>query len=170
MDAVGISLWWQPTGNVAQVLQARIDALAVAHGAPRFAAHVTLIGRLTGDRPAVLSGCEALAGRLAPFEIELQEHGHERVWTRWLFRYVAPTPAVMGANRAARDVFDRHLDRLYVPHSSLLYGEFDHARTEASLATLPAPATRFRVDVLHAVLTDGPVEGWRRIASFPLGG
>ena len=102
------------------------------------------------------------AEALAPLEIRLGPWGHERVWTRWLFRYVEPTAAVMEAHAAACRQFSCR--RPYTPHMSFLYGELDPPPSIG----MPVPE-RFMADTLHVVLTDGPVAAWRPLAAVALG-
>lgn len=170
MRAHGISLWWIPDGEVHTRLVTSISQLADAHDAPCFEPHVTVIGQLSGTRDSVVDQAGALAAELAPFEVNLLGLGHEDVWTRWLFRLVAPTEPVMRANELARVRFGRTQDRTYTPHLSLLYGEFDETVTEGVMSGLPSPALSFSVDALHVVQTDGPVAEWGVLCTLPLGG
>jgi 2'-5' RNA ligase len=157
-----------PEGDTRTDLKRLVDSLAAAHDAPPFEPHVTLIGQLMGDPTSVLDRCETLAERIAPFQAQLGDLGHESVWTRWLFRWVTPSDAVMQANVQARALFGRHDDRPYTPHLSLMYGEFEPQRTQVLLSADPGPPLNFPVDTLHAVSTQGPVQAWSVLASFPL--
>ena len=59
--AIGSSLWLLPEGAACEELAARIDALALRHGSPRFPPHVTLLGGLTGDVAEVLAAAARIS-------------------------------------------------------------------------------------------------------------
>ncbi len=165
--ARGISLWWLPPPEEAAVLDGVIARLAAAHGTPAFPAHVTLLGGIAA--PDVLDRARRLAAALSPVEIRLGEYGHERVPTRWLFRYVVPTEAVVEAGRRARQAFPELRGKPFTPHLSLVYGDRDDALARRIIAADPAPPARFLARELAVVRTEGPVEDWRELLRLPLG-
>lgn len=156
------SLWIVPEGDVEAALQTVVDRLAREHGGPSFAPHVTLFGSLEGAETDVVSASRALAGRIAPFTIYLDDVGTGETYFQSLFALVRPTPELLAAREAAQQAFPDVPAAPYMPHLSLLYGhpttETKRAIVEALRGTLPPS---FQVRTLVVNQTGGAVADWR---------
>ena len=71
------------------------------------------------------------------------------------------------AGAAARRHFS--MDKRFLPHLSLLYGEFSPEVAEPLLTGAPPRAHPLRVSTLAVVRTEGSVLDWNELGSFPLG-
>jgi hypothetical protein len=134
VSATPLAFWLVPAEPLRSRLAGTIDALAAAHGGPRFEPHVTLeVGEaaLPGDPAATLAhACAALA----PASLAALGTGHSDALFRTL--YVAfddPRPAAIRA--ALRAAFGVRGDYALDPHLSLLYRERLDPALRARLAT-----------------------------------
>lgn len=166
----GYHLFIEPAGGLGEKLQWTINALAQTYGGPSFVPHVTLLARIPdGPEEALLQKAAQLAQSLVPFEISLDEEGMEDAYFRALYLH-AGGEAVKEAHAKANEAFGMQDDAPYMPHLSLLYGNYPIERKRAALAALPVPiGTAFPADRLSLWRTPGEVRTWKKIAELALG-
>ncbi|HXE58267.1 MAG TPA: 2'-5' RNA ligase family protein [Gemmatimonadales bacterium] len=169
-SAPRLALWFLPEGAPYRALQALIARLSAEHRSPLFEPHVTLLGHITLPAEEAKARAERLARLLHPFTLRLNRAERGTGYFRALYLRAEPDPALREAHRLARTVFGREGDPPYLPHLSLLYGDFPVATRQRILAEI-GPWHEIVVPVrgLHLVDTSGVPEGWRRIAEVELG-
>ncbi len=168
-ETEGFSLWFMPTGDLYEELKELIDRLAEEHGAPPFLPHLTLLGTVTGPEKEIIEKTSLLASELTPFDITLKGVGTEEAFFRCLFLKAAKDRVLMETNEKARALFHKEEASAFMPHLSLMYGDFTPARKAAVIADahLSDFAASFRVESLHLFSTPGPSERWRHTKEFP---
>ncbi len=121
------SIWLMPSGKINDELSRLISQLSQQYAAPVFPPHVTLLGELTGAEKELAAQTRQLAAGLQPFQVNLTVVDVLDAYFRCLFLRAEETPALLAANRQARQLFKREQDPKFMPHLSLLYGDFDRA-------------------------------------------
>ena len=152
----GYSLWLMPEGETYRSFQALIARLAKQHDSPAFEPHMTLIGQVTGPEEEVTAKTAELAKSIDPYEIRLNSVGRLDEYFRCLFIHAKESKAVIAANLKARQIFGREEDPPYMPHLSLLYGNFTD-ETKASIVAEIGEAfnDRFIANSIHLYSTKG---------------
>lgn len=163
------SLWFMPTGGVYESLARTIRRLSARYGGPEFLPHLTLLGGFVSLRRDALRRCAALAHMLRPFTIYMGKVGFRDEYFRCLFVHAEMTPALRKANLVAHRVFGRDLDRPFMPHLSLLYGNFPRGLKEEISAELGSRLDlQFKVRRVFLYRTQESPLQWRRMATFGL--
>jgi 2'-5' RNA ligase len=163
------SIWLMPTGKAQQELENIIRRLSAEYSTPLFPPHVTLIGELHGSQEEHLSKARQLAQLLEPYELRLSLVDCLDQYHRALFVHIEETPAVIRANRLARQVFGLEGDFKYMPHLSLLYGDFPPEVKEAMIAKTGKQLTqRFLADRIYLHSTLGDTKEWYALGEFAL--
>ncbi len=163
------SVWLMPSGPVRQELASVINALGREYATQLFPPHITLIGQLTAPEAELIERTAVLAKRLKPYDVQLGDVDYLDVFHRALFVHVQETEPVMSANRIAREVFGRSDDK-YMPHLSLLYGNFDPPAKESIIARIGRRMTHsFLVDRIYLHSTRGDTSTWYPCGEFILG-
>ena len=163
------SLWLMPTGKLLTRLTQMIEELSHDRQQLRFEPHVTLLGTILGSQPDFSSKTRQLASMINPYDIQLDRVDYLDEFFRSLFVRVKPTGPVLEANRKARLIFQQSQDPEYLPHLSLMYGDFPAAAKEEILAKIGREFRhRFKVRTIHLWLTEGASEDWHRVEEFPL--
>ena len=158
-----------PTGDVCERLSRIIQQLSARYAAPEFPPHVTLLGRCVGPRRELICQSARLAASLRPFTIRLDEIAFLDEYFRCLFVCTAPTEPLRKAHQAARQGFGHDRDPPFMPHLSLLYGDFPRSLKEGVIREMgPRLDVQFKVRSLHLYRTHGEPRHWRRVASFGL--
>lgn len=164
------ALWLMPTGKAYYELASLIIDLSKKYGSPPFAPHVTLLGGLSGRMEEILSRTSNLSANLRPYTINLTRIEYLDEDFRCLFIRVQETEEVIQANTRTKEIFDRRNDPKYLPHLSILYGNFSSTTKEVIIEKVGRNfELSFEVDKLHLVDTSGRPESWFTEKEFPLG-
>ena len=165
-----MSLWLVPSGGIYDCLSQVIAALSAKLQAPEFPPHVTLLPGCVGRPSELICRTARVASSLRPFVIRLGEIGFRDEHFRCLFLQAALTEALRNGHRVAWRAFGRGPEPAFMPHLSLLYGDFPAGLKRGIIAEIgPGLAVQFPVRSLHLYRTVGDPSGWRRLASFELG-
>jgi 2'-5' RNA ligase len=163
------SLWLVPEGIVNDRLEKTIKELSRKYNTPLFKPHVTLLGSIECSEEEILSKAGEVAGRIKSYEIKLTHTDMLDEFFRALFIRVEETQEVMGANTVARSVFDRNSGPDYMPHLSLLYGDFPEEQKKRILdETGRIYNLMFKAEHIYVYVTSGEVEAWRQVGKFSL--
>ena len=167
--STGYSLWLMPSGHVRNRLADLISRLSGEYSSPGFEPHVTLIGNLPGPERETVSKTSELAASIRPLKIELDRVDFLDEYFRCLFIRAKKTEGLMQANLKARRVFGRLQDPAYMPHLSLMYGNFAPAVKRGVIATIGKEFDfGFVAKSVHLFSTGGKPGDWYRVGEFPL--
>lgn len=175
---IGHSLWVCPTGDAKQAYSEIIGNMSQELGTYHFTPHITLVAAIMTSREDVVQRTKDLAAKLTPYEFQFDSLSHKDRYFQCVFAKMKLTQEVLNANKIAREVFsERHTDPPYMPHLSLVYGEFTQTIKEAKIIptmeqqmTQKASSTMsFTVDSIEVWSTQGDVADWYLVATVPLG-
>ncbi len=169
IEITSYSIWLMPSRNTHAELSNLIARLSQRYAAPVFPPHVTLLGNLNGNKKELVAQAETLAARIRPFPVNLTTAGYLNEYFRCVFLQAEATPALLEANRLARNLFLHRQDSEFMPHLSLLYGIFN-ARTKQQIITSIGPELprSFMVHTVYLFSTAGDPKDWRQVAQFAL--
>lgn len=165
------ALWLRPTGPVLERLQELIRRLTARFGGAWPKPHVSLLSGIELMSEGAEAKLAALAARLKPVPIRLGTlEGRHEHW-RCFYAAVDPTPELVAAHEAAREVFEIRSNDPFEPHLSLLYGRID-APTKERLAKefggrLNLSFTATSVHLVNATAAV-PVASWHTLYERPL--
>ena len=163
------SLWFMPAGEVYARLSIIIRQLSARCGAPEFLPHVTLLGSLAGRRHEVISKSAEVAGSIRPFTIRLVEIGFLDEYFRCLFVQAALSAPLRHAHQVACRKFNDGRRAAFMPHLSLLYGNYPLRLKREVIAEFgPRLDLQFKVRSVHLYQTQDDPMKWRRVARFGL--
>jgi 2'-5' RNA ligase len=175
---IGHSLWVCPTGDAKQAYSEIIGNMSQELGTYHFTPHITLVAAIMTSREDVVQRTKDLAAKLTPYEFQFDSLSHKDRYFQCVFAKMKLTQEVLNANKIAREVFsERQTDPPYMPHLSLVYGEFTQTIKEAKIIptmeqqmTQKASSTMsFTVDSIEVWSTQGDVADWYLVATVPLG-
>jgi 2'-5' RNA ligase len=169
-ETASYHLWLKPSGPSDDLLSRTIRRLAEELHAPVFAPHITLAGPLNGSEQELIERCDSLQRLLSPFEVVLDVPLHGPDYFRCVFMRADADAAIVRAHETARRVF-RLPDRPFMPHLSLVYGNYTEAERQHIVSGLP-PELRltFRADSFDLILsTSLDPKDWRSVCSRRLG-
>jgi 2'-5' RNA ligase len=163
------SIWLIPTGEVYNRLNTLISKLSKNYNTPYFEPHVTLISKVLGSDNEIIQRTSQLSSLVRKYRIELNRVEYLDEYFRCLFLRLRETNEVMGANREAREIFGRKTDPKYMPHLSLMYGDFPPDKKREIIAEIGNEIQlTFDVESIHLFSTNNEPNDWYRIKEFSL--
>jgi 2'-5' RNA ligase len=168
----GFHLFFEPAGELASELGAIIENLSKEYGGPVFAPHITLLARIpAGNDEDVVKKTQALADMLAPFSLTLGELDAQDAFFKALYIRIQEREEMDKYHAYANKIFSMKDESPYLPHLSLLYGNYEQKRKQQTIGNLAIrKGTSFRVDKIHLYRTEGEVEYWQKVREFALKG
>ena len=163
------SFWFMPAGPAERKFSRLIVQLAEHYSSPIFPPHVTLIGSIDADEEEIVGKAQELAALIHPFSLQLTAIASTDAYYRALFVKADPSTALLAAYQQSRRLFPGGQKLDYMPHLSLLYGNFSVETKKEMVKRIGESFTEtFKVDTLYLYLTDGAVGAWQRIRAFSL--
>lgn len=164
----GYHLFLEPAGTLREQLQDTIASLAEEFGGPVFMPHVTVLGPFIPEsESAAIEHAARLANACAPFMLTLGEAGMQDAYFRSVYLEVQESEALTALHEKAREILQAPIGTTYMPHLSLLYGNYPEERKRAALAALGAGEdASFLADRIHLYRTDGAAADWVKVAEL----
>ncbi len=163
------TLWLMPSGEIYDRLNSLISQLGRKYETPVFEPHITFLGGVLGTEADIVSKTNQLASVLHPYRVELGQVEYLAEYFRCLFVKVKETDEVMNANLEARKIFDRQNGTKYMPHLSLMYGDFPSRIKEEIIEEIGKEiSVSFDVSLVHLFSTNGEPKDWYRVKELSL--
>jgi len=131
-------LWLKPSREASDRFADVIQQFARELDAPTFVPHITLLGNLNGSEAEHVASSNELTRRLRPFPINVSGPAFGEDYFHCVFLVVPMTLPLFDAHALARRIFHRESNGRYLPHLSLLYGQYSENRKKDIIARLPA--------------------------------
>ena len=167
----GYHLFLEPEGALREELSALIRNLAGEYGGPVFAPHVTLLARIPVEaEEKIIEKAQSLAKLLTPLTLTLGDLAAEERYYRALYIKIKEVEEMEKCHAQANETFSMQDEAAYLPHLSLLYGNYPQEKKEATMQVLQFPrGASFSADRLHLYRTEGEVGQWYEVGQYALG-
>lgn len=165
----GYHLFFEPGGSALSLLKDTVAKLSEEYGGPLFEPHLTLLATIPIEDEILLAGkAAALAEAISPFTLTLEGFGAEDTFFRALYMRARNDEELSRYHKQARALFGGEDPIPYVPHVSLLYGNYDAERKVKSIEALKSLGSiSFPITALTLWETPGEASAWRRVQTFP---
>lgn len=167
MIAKGYSLNILPSGKEYESFVRLIKKLAERYGGPVFAPHITLLGQAAEDETTAIKLSEKLTAEQEPFTVILDRVDYEDYYFRALFIYAKKTEPLESLHNMAKKIFNKGNIPPYMPHLSLLYGDFPISLKEKIISEIGKEMnTTFTVNSVWLFKTEGLANEWYPVKEF----
>ncbi len=165
----GYHLFLEPKGEVRERLGTVIATLAAEYGGPVFVPHVTLLATIPeASEEELIAKTKELARTLTPFTCTLGGFGAQDSFFRALYMRVSSMTEVSSRHSQASTVFDMQPQDEYLPHLSLLYGNYANDQKLQTIESLQyLNDTSFEVESVQLYSTPGDTSTWKLIGEYP---
>ena len=144
-------LWLKPLREASHQFAHVIQQLALELDAPVFEPHITLLGNLEGSEAEQVARSKDLARHLRPFPINVSGPAFGEDYFHCVFLVADMTPSLLHVHALARQIFHQEDNSHYLPHLSLVYGQYSENQKKDIIAKLPA-ALNHPFEVTHLSL------------------
>lgn len=167
MKVKGYSIWLMPTGEAYDKFASIIKQLAKQYSAPLFQPHITLLGEIIGSEEEIIERTQQLASVQKSFRITLQALDYQDYYFRTLFVKAKLNKSLQTLHNRAKELFNMQDIPQYMPHLSLLYGNFSQSVKNKIIETIGRDfSEQFIVDKIHLFKTDGEVGSWYKVQLY----
>jgi len=156
------------TSRICSTLKSTLSKLSRKYNTPYFEPHVTLITGVGCSEKEAIQKTAKIASTIKPYTIELENIGHLNKYYQSLFVKTRKTPEVMDANLVSRKIFGQETNSKYMPHLSVIYGNFSEETKKEIIKKIGKPSGSFMVREIQLFSIAGEVKDWYRIKIFPL--
>jgi hypothetical protein len=168
-DQGSYGLWLVPTGSAMEELKKVVVNLAAAHASPVFTPHVTLVGSLEGNESEVLTKVAHLAAETKPFTVETAAVDFSTTYFQCVFARIKTSVPLLELYQKTSSMFS-NADVFYMPHLSLIYGDFTFEERAEIAQSIDLPTLSFQPQlVLNRSDAQTPVEDWEIVETWSLG-
>ena len=158
-----------PPGQVCDELSKTISQLGNQYATPVFQPHVTLLGDLAGNEDELSSQAQQVALRLRHFQVTLTTVDYLPAYFRCLFIRAQETPALVQARDVSRYRNAVGQDAKFMPHLSLMYGDFDSETKQQIIASIKREfKVTFPVNRIHLLSCNGEPKEWYHVREFEI--
>ena len=163
------ALWLLPDPVATHSFDSLIDDLSNRYKGPRFAPHVTLLGRLTGAEDVLAETTEQLAQQMQALTLQPQGLAGEAYYFRCFYVKLEKSEQLLRAQERASNTFGSGYASDYLPHLSLVYGHLERPEKTGLRSDvedkLPADFVADRLQLIHIAVS---VPDWRVVTTSPL--
>lgn len=168
MKAHGYSLWIMPKGEVYEVLQKTINALAERYSAPVFNPHITLVAELESSEEEIIKKAKLISDNITPFQVKFEKIDFQDYYFRCLYLKVKLSDEIVNLHEKAKHVFQVENMTTFMPHISLLYGDYSTSTKQKIIQELEGKFnfdfTARSIDIFHTV---GEADEWVKVREAP---
>lgn len=166
MISKGYTLWLMQD-EMRKKFAGLIKKLGAEYGGPIFEPHVTLLGGIELPQTEVIRRSEQLVHGQKSFPIILRQIDYEDYFFRTLFIKAEVTEQLQNLHNRAKEIFEIGGTSTYMPHLSLLYGNYPVELKERIIKKIGQDQTfQFQINSVHLV-KGGEVKDWQIIRAFP---
>ena len=166
-NPISYSLWFMPGKEKKVVLENKINTLANQYGGPKFDPHITLLSSFVDDELSLLNKTEKLSKKIRSFEIIFDQVRFLNEYFRSLFIEIKLSEELKLARNAAAKEFGWE-DKNYIPHLSLMYGNYSNQIKTDIIKTMGTLPRYLKVNKIHLAHNDEINCKWRVIESFKI--
>lgn len=168
MKGAGYSINILPSAEEFNRFVNLIKKLAEKYDAPIFDPHITILGQASDNESTAIKLTEELVTGISPFNITLNKIGYQDYYFRALYVLVEKTEPLLKLHEKAKQLFEKQDIPPYMPHLSLLYGDFPVAIKEKIMQEIgrEQPST-FEVKSLYVFKTEGEANSWYSVKEIP---
>ena len=170
-EIIRASVWIRPTGEALHRILKITRGLSFRKEGPGVPPHLTLLSGIETTRADAGLKLKHLAMRLSPFTVRLGKIDWKADYFRCLYVAAERSRELVGAQRAAHEVFEMNPPAPFRPRICLFYGTLDDdAERELAEATGGSLDVEFQAGAVQLVnAAPGiPVSEWRTFAEWKL--
>lgn len=168
MVSEGYTLWLMPSGAEYNRFADLIKKLAQQYNAPVFQPHVTLLGEFPQTEEEAMRLTQELVIGQKPFPVNLGQIDYQEYHFRALFVRAEKTDPLVNLHERAKKLFGMEHIPPYMPHLSLLYGNYPiEVKEEIIKAIGREQKATFEIRSVYFI-KGGKVEDWKILKEFPL--
>lgn len=146
--------WIFPENELYQEIESIIRKYSTAHKTPFFPPHLTIHGVVDSTDTKVIETTQGAVKNIQPFELELGDVEFSNTYFQSIFVRVKTSAKLLSAHMAISQGFGITEPKTYMPHISLVYGDFPMSKREKIAAEITLRNRKFTASKITIVRAD----------------
>ncbi len=147
--------WIIPENDLYNELNSIIRKYSIVHKTPIFVPHLTLHGVVSSTDEEVVEVVRKVVKSLTPFNLELGQAEFSNTYYQCVFARVKTSASLFNANAAINNGFKVE-KQVFMPHMSLVYGDFTVEEREKIAHEITIDNKFFEANKVSIVRADSP--------------
>jgi len=160
------SLWIIPDSKTKESLSKIINKLSKKYNSIVFEPHMTLLGVINCNEKTIIKGVKKLVKTVNPFTLTLSKVSFSTTYFQSVFVRVKSTAKLMEVNLAAKKILKIDND-MFIPHISLLYGNYEMKVREQIAEQIKLPKMAFKAKEIGIVPIRQDPSEWKALIKIP---
>ena len=153
------SIWVVPPKLVLKKLQVLVDNLAKEYDAPTFEPHLTVLAEIDSNIEEIEEKLNKLNFKYSELQLETENFSFSTTYFQSVLIRIKPTAQLLELNLELKQIFNME-NNLFMPHISLLYGDYSMEVRESIVNRLESMNLNFSVDRLIVTPSTPNPKNW----------
>ncbi len=162
--------WIIPENTSYQELEKIIEEYGLKYNSPLFTPHMTIHGVISSTDEEVIKIVEEVSKKIKPFELEIGEVEFSSTYHQCILARVKTSANLFNVYMFLRKAFGVEVKHVFMPHMSLVYGDFNMEEREKIAKEIKIKNRSFEAKKITIVRADSPdPENWKFVKQVTLG-
>ncbi len=166
LDCYSIALL--PSQKIDTDCRAIIQRLAAQYNAPPFIPHISILTRMQGEEAVLIEQAQTIALTTKKIDIHVTGIEYRDMWNQCLFLRCALSDELVGLHQSAADIFGVQALKDFMPHLSILYGDYPESEKPEMAASVGSYPQSFTADRIALFRNKGLPSAWTVVREFVL--
>ncbi len=164
------SFWIIPENDFYQELESVIAKYSKEYGYPIFPPHLSLHPALTADEVTLVGQVKEAARKILPFEMQVGPVECSTTYHQSVFVRLRTSAELLTAHMTLKQALGVTEKFVFMPHISLVYGDFDMHLRDSIAQKITLTGTSFQATAITLVREDSPEPNdWNIVERISLG-
>ncbi|MBU0578774.1 hypothetical protein KKE34_04260 [Patescibacteria group bacterium] len=163
-------LWIIPENSFYQEIEGVVSQYSKEYDSPIFTPHVTINGRVSLTDDQVIRKVEKAVFNIKSFEIEVGNVEFSTTYFQCVFVRMKTSAKLLETHLSLKNALGVKDQHVFMPHASLVYGDFDMKTREKIASEIKFKSTGFIAKKITIVRVDSSnPKDWNIVKQVPLG-
>lgn len=167
-DPSQYSIWLIPDNKTRAILSQVIEEIAGKYKTPVFEPHATLLGSIEEKEKVVIEKTKKLALKTQRFPVIFGKVEFSTTYFQCVFVRINTNAPLMNLHVQAQKLFGGRKDYVFMPHISLVYGNFSIPEREKITGEITLPQLSFIAKTLRIIPNLPNPKDWQPLAEINL--
>lgn len=164
------SFWIILENNLYQEIEEVVAKYSKEYNSPVFVPHMTLHNPVVSTDEEVVRKVKQVVRKIKPFEIEVGDVEFSTTYFQCVFVRMKTSADLLNAHLSLKDALGVKEEHVFMPHGSLVYGNFDMETREKIANEIKLKGIKFMANKITIVRADSSdPKDWDVVEQVPLG-
>ena len=148
------SFWLIPENDLYQDIEKVIVKYTGEYGSPVFVPHVTTHSTVVSTDKQVVNDVQRAISEIESFEVQVGDVEFSTTYFQCVFARIKTSAELLNTHLSLQDALEGEKNHVFMPHASLLYGDFDMQTRENIAKEIRLKTSSFMANKITIVRAD----------------